>query len=333
MRGMRLPLSVIGVVLAAAMAWLLLLPAGSREVVVVDIPSGASVREIAAAMKQAGFLRSETWFHIMARLSGRPLKAGEYGFKRITPWGLLRAMQDGRVFLHRILVKEGDAVDQVAQSLEREKLCGAALFMKASSDRKVLDNLGLKSATAEGFCYPDTYLFPRGMKPEQMLSRMVEHFFEMVPDSLATEAAAQGLSRVQWVALASIVEKEARVAEERPVIAGVYLNRLRKGMRLEADPTVVYALKHWDKPISIRDLKTDHPYNTYKRKGLPPGPICNPGLPALEAAARPARVPYLFFVTRKDGSMRHHFSKTLAEHEQAIQDSRVKDRARKKAGK
>jgi len=190
----------------------------------------------------------------------------------------------------------------------------------------------LKGASAEGYCFPDTYLFPRGMRPEQMLARMVERFREVVPDSLVGEAAKGGLSRTQWVILASIVEKEARVAEERPVIAGVYLNRLRKGMRLEADPTVVYALRHWDKPISLYDLKTDHPYNTYRHRGLPPGPICNPGLPSLEAAARPARVPWLFFVTRKDGTMRHEFTKSLADHERAIAESHKRDRERKKAG-
>ena len=327
----RRMLSIGAIVLAGVMFWYLFLPAGSSTVVVVEIPSGTPVREIASIMKDAGLLRSQTWFRVLARINGRPLKAGEYGFKRVTPWGLLRAMQDGRVFLHRILVKEGDAVDQIAAALAGEKLCEAGYFISACSDQKVLSRIGVRASSAEGYCFPDTYLFPRGMKPEQMLARMVERFNEVVPDSLAREAAVQGLSRAQWLVLASIVEKEARVADERPVIAGVYLNRIRKGMRLEADPTVVYALKHWDKPISIHDLKTDHPYNTYKRRGLPPGPICNPGLSSLEEAARPAKVPWLFFVTRKDGTMKHEFTKTLADHERANQESRQRDRMRKQA--
>ena len=333
MKAVRLGLVIAGLAAAFVLAWYLVLPAGSSTAVIVEIPSGATVRDIASTMKQAGLLRSMTWFRVLARITGRPLKAGEYGFRRVTPWGLLRAMQDGRVFLHKVLVREGDAVDQIAQALASEKLVEPGKFLSACTDRKVLERLGVSARSAEGYCFPDTYLFPRGMKAEQMLARMVERFGEVVPDSLAGEARTRGLSRSQWLVLASIVEKEARVAEERPVIAGVYLNRLNKGMRLEADPTVVYALKHWDSPISIHDLKTDHPYNTYKHRGLPPGPICNPGLSSLEAAARPARVPWLFFVTRKDGTMRHEFTRTLADHERAIKDSRRRDRDRKQAEK
>jgi UPF0755 protein len=313
--------------------WCLLLPTGLTRIVIVDVPRGASVREISMMLRKAGVIRCAFAFHALVRLTGRPLQAGEYGFKRATPWGVMRALQDGRVYLHRVLVREGDAVDQIAAAVAAEKLAPVDQFRRAASDGKMLARLGVRASSAEGYCFPDTYLFPKGMTATQMVGRMVERFRVKVPDGLAAEAAKQGLSRKQWLTLASIVEKEARVAEERPVIAGVYLNRLRKGMRLEADPTVVYAFKHWDSPISLYDLKREHPYNTYKHPGLPPGPISNPGLASLEAAARPAKVPWLFFVARHDGTGRHEFTKTLEEHERAIRDSRKRERDRQQSGK
>lgn len=332
-KGVKRSQAIAVIVLGAVLSWLLLFPAGSTELVVVDIPAGKTGREIASIMKKAGLLRSGLWFRALIRITGQPLKAGEYGFRLVTPWGLVRAMQSGKVLLHRVLVKEGDSIYQVAEAFAPEKLCDPEEFLSACTDRETLGRLGVYARSAEGYCFPDTYFFPRGLTPGQMLGKMVERFREAVPDSLADEARARGLTRAQWLVLASIVEKEARVAEERPVIAGVYLNRIRKGMRLEADPTVVYALKHWDKPISLFDLRTDHPYNTYKRRGLPPGPICNPGLSALEAAARPEDVPWLFFVTRKDGTMRHEFTATMADHERAIAESRKRDLDRKQPGR
>ncbi len=307
------------------LAWLLLFPAGSSRLALVDVVSGASARAIADRFHRAGLLRFPLWFRILARLSGRPLQAGEYGFRRVTPWGLLRTVQDGRVYQHRVLVREGDAVPQVAAALAAEKLADPESFRKAARDRRTLAKLGIKGGTAEGWCFPDTYLFPKGMTDHQMLERMVARFREKVPESLAAAAAEQGLSRRQWVTLASIVEKEAKVPEERPVIAGVFLNRLRRGMRLEADPTVCYALERWDMRLVLADLRVDHPYNTYRNAGLPPGPICNPGLAALEATARPAKVPWLFFVTRKDGSGTHEFTRTLAEHLRATRDSKRRE--------
>jgi len=308
--------------------WCLVLPAGFTRLTMVEVPAGASVREISEMLAKAGVVRSGLVFHVLARLSGRPLKAGEYGFKRATPWGVLRALRGGKVFLHRVLVREGDAVDQVAAAVAAEKLAGADEIRRAAVDERALEKLGVRASSMEGYCFPDTYLFPKGMTAAQMVARMVERFREKVPDELATEALKQGLTRRQWLTLASIVEKEAKVPEERPIIAGVYLNRLRKGMKLEADPTVVFALKHWDSPISLYDLKRDHPYNTYKCHGLPPGPICNPGLASLEAAARPAKVPWLFFTARKDGTGRHEFTRTLKEHERATHESKQREQER-----
>lgn len=309
--------------LGALFLWWLVLPTNLVGTAIVEIPPGMSVRQISALLSREGVVRSGLVFHVLARLSGRPLQAGEYGFRRTTPWGALRMIQDGRVYLHRILVREGDAVDQVAESLGAEKVATPDGFRRAAGDSRVLAAAGIKAGSAEGYCFPDTYFFPKGTPPALVVARMAERFRQRVPEGLAAEASAQGLNARQWVILASIVEKEARVPEERPVIAGVYLNRLRKGMRLEADPTVVFVLKHWDKPISLYDIRTTvSPYNTYKRAGLPPGPICNPGLKSLEAAARPAKVPYLFFVARMDGTGRHEFTRTLAEHERAIANAR-----------
>jgi UPF0755 protein len=239
---------------------------------------------------------------------------------------VLHAIQAGRIYLHRVLVTEGLSMEQVAPLLAARRLADPARFRKACMDRSLLARAGIDAPRAEGYLFPDTYLIPRGMGEERIVSMMLRRHVERVPKDLYSRAARQGLSRRQVVVLASIVEKEARVADERPVISAVFHNRLKKGMLLQADPTVLYALKRWDSRLSHDDLKVESPYNTYRYRGLPPGPICSPGLASIRAAAEPADVPWLYFVTRKDGTFRHDFSRTLVAHEKANRTSLVKRR-------
>ncbi|MEK7765228.1 MAG: endolytic transglycosylase MltG, partial [bacterium] len=227
----------------------------------------------------------------LAKLTRRPLRAGEYGFQRASLWTVLRDIQSGRVYLHRVLVPEGDSIEQVGATLARERLGDPARFRAAAADARLLRGLGVPVASAEGYLFPDTYLLPKTMREDQIVAFMVRRFFDRVPRALVARAAERGRKLHALVPFASIVEKEARVAEERPVIAGVFARRLAKGMPLQADPTVLYGLHRWDRKLSLADLKSDTPYNTYRRTGLPPGPICSPGLASLRAAADPAEVP------------------------------------------
>ena len=304
------------------------MPAGHAEVVLVDLAPGTPAARIAAQLHDAGLVRSPLYFRLLARLTRQPLKAGEYGFRRASLWTVLRAIQDGRVYLHKILVKEGDAADQVADALAREGLADPVRFRRAVGDAAALAALGLHERSAEGYLFPDTYLMPKSFTEPQIVAFMVRRYQARLPGDLAERIRAGDLDQHKLVTLASIVEKEARVPEERPVIAGVYANRLRRNMLLQADPTVLYALHRWDWKLSRKDLLTESPYNTYRHKGLPPGPICSPGAACLAAAADPAKVTYLYFVTRKDGTNRHQFSNTLEEHDRAIKASKERVKAR-----
>lgn len=325
-RGLAIRLAVAAV--AAHAVWCVLIPAGGRNPVLVELAPGTPAARIAAQLHEAGLIRSPLYFRALARLTRQPLKAGEYGFRRASLWTVLRAIQDGRVYLHRILVKEGDAADQIGEALEREGIADRLRFGRAVADREALNRLGLTAPSAEGYLFPDTYMIPKSFTEPQIVALMVRRFQDALPGDLAERIRAGELDLRKLVILASIVEKEARVPEERPVIAGVYSNRLRKNMLLQADPTVLYALHRWDWKLSRKDLLIDSPYNTYRYKGLPPGPICSPGLACLTAAADPQAVPYLYFVTRKDGTNRHQFSRTLAEHDRAIRASRERAKAR-----
>jgi UPF0755 protein len=316
----RAALGAAAAVLAHA-AWCVAVPVGG-PLRLVEVAPGTPVRGVARQLARAGVIRSAGWFVALARVTGRPLRAGEYGFERAAMWRVLRTLQGGRVYLHRVLVKEGDALRQIAEALDRARLADAARFRSAASDPGPLRALGVPRGFAEGFLFPDTYFLPRGMAESDIVALMVRRFFERVPRALIERAGERGLDLHRLVTLASIVEKEARAHEEREVIAGVFHRRLKLGMPLQADPTVLYGLHRWDRHLTRADLRMDSPYNTYRRAGLPPGPICSPGLACLKAAAEPADVPYLYFVTRKDGSGRHRFSRSLREHEAADRASR-----------
>ncbi len=302
---------------AAHMIWCVLVPVHTRGLRLVDVRAGMSVSEIASHLGKEGVIRCPLYLHAFARLRGRPLKAGEYGFRGECLLTVLARLEKGRVYLHEVLVPEGVTVAWMADELARKGLVSREEFLKAARDRGRLKELGITARSAEGYLFPDTYKVPRGITASSLVSIMTAHFFENLPDEFLKLAAGKELSLHGLVTLASIVEKEAEVAEERALISGVFHRRLKQGMLLQADPTVRYALKKWDRHITLRDIGVDSPYNTYRYRGLPPGPICSPGRAALEAAARPAKVPYLYFVARWDGTGRHDFSRTNEEHERA----------------
>jgi UPF0755 protein len=289
----------------------------------VIIPRGATAREIGQHLADAGLVRSP-WAVILAAWAlgaTGSLRHGEYTLRPAqSAVEIVRALARGEHVQHRVTIPEGYTVVQVADLLagaglvDRQRFLDLALRTGRRLNHPAL--AGLPTDSLEGYLYPDTYLFTRGLDEETVLARLLDTFDAKVGAQLRAAAAGRGLSLHALITIASMVEREARVPDERPVIAGVIYNRLARGMRLEIDATVLYALGEHREVVTFRDLEVDSPYNTYRRTGLPPGPIANPGLPAIEAAVYPAGVPYLYYVLRPDG--RHHFSRTFEEHLDAV---------------
>ena len=289
----------------------------------VVIPRGASFRVAADSLASRGIVASATAFRAYVSFSGkdRALKAGTYEFRPGTKWAtIVDALVAGKGVTHTVVIPEGFDLTQIAPLLTRTLSAPADSVAAAVRDTALLRRLDIPTATVEGYLFPATYTFASGTTAREAVLAMVERFEAAWKPEWDARLQQLAMRRNDVVTLASIVEKEARRGEERPVISAVYHNRLKRGMRLQADPTVQYALgRHVDR-VLYKDLETDSPYNTYRVTGLPPGPIASPGAASLEAALFPANVPYLFFVARPDGH--HEFRETFAEHERAIRDIR-----------
>jgi UPF0755 protein len=293
----------------------------------VDIPPGTGTAGMAARLEQAGVVRSATLFRaaVWVRSAGRRLQAGEYRFDRaVTPTEVVDRIARGDVYLRSITFREGLSIRQMAALFEEKGFGTAASFVAAASKAERIRSLDPEAEDLEGYLFPDTYALPRGATAETLVARMVGQFERAMTPDLQARAKARGLGVRQLVTLASIVEKETGKADERPLVAAVYSNRLKIGMGLQCDPTVIYALERagrYDGNIRRADLAIDSPYNTYRYAGLPPGPIAAPGKASLEASADPAPAPYLYFVSRNDGS--HAFASSLDEHNRNVQQFQV----------
>jgi UPF0755 protein len=290
------------------------------EAVVVTVPPGSSTRDIARLLADAGVLRFPRLFSLRARLAGDAgrLDAGEYRFDRpLSPGAVLDVLEEGRIVLHEATVPEGLTLEETAARLAEQGWGSHADLLEAFHDPSPVSDLDPEAPDLEGYLFPDTYALPRGADPEEIVRVMVQRFRDAVAELGWRSDDGAGLR--EMVTLASLVEKETAVAEERAVVAGVFAERLRRGWRLECDPTVRYALRRdgrmeEERPLTRGDLAYESPFNTYRSDGLPPGPICNPGAEALAAAFRPAETEALYFVAVGDGSGRHAFSSTLRGH-------------------
>jgi UPF0755 protein len=237
---------------------------------------------------------------------------------------VVELLESGRVRQHTVLHPEGATLTELARVLESSRLAPADEVLRVANDPAIVKSLGIEGPSLEGYLFPDTYQFVRGMSVEEMLTRMVQRTrSRLTPERLA-RAKTLGLDAHKLLTLASIIEREAIDPDERPLISAVFWNRLNLDMPLQADPTVQYAVAKERRTLTRADLLTDHPYNTYVRRGLPPGPIASPGLPAIEAALDPAPVKYLYFVARDD--RRHTFSTTMVEHNLAVSRYRLSRR-------
>jgi UPF0755 protein len=324
-----LALAVIVLLCAAAAAWLLIgvgRPykgyAGPEQF--VEIPQGAGPAGIARRLAEAGVVRDATTFRLAVWLTGegRRLQAGEYHFDRaVSARQVVDKLARGEVYLRPLTFPEGLTMRQMADLYEQKGFGTADAFLAAARNTSLVSSLDPAAEDLEGYLFPDTYALPRRVTADQLIARMVAGFEKALTPEIRQAAAARGLGVRQLVTLASIVEKETGTASERPLVAAVYANRLKIGMGLQCDPTVIYALERagrYNGNLTRDNLMFDSPYNTYRYAGLPPGPIANPGRGSLEAAAHPADVPYRYFVSRNDGT--HAFATTLEEHNRNVEE-------------
>ncbi|MEW6668562.1 MAG: endolytic transglycosylase MltG [Thermodesulfobacteriota bacterium] len=312
-------LFVVGVFLAMALGLFLVSPAqkGAPAQVVI-VREGQSPRELADDLEQKGIVSSSRLFLFWTRLLGygKMIRAGEYSLSPdMSPMTILEKLIRGLVITYPITIPEGFTRLQIAELLAQRGLVDKETFLSLTRDPAVLKKYAVSGPNLEGYLFPDTYHFARGTLAQTVVDTMVKRFFQMVlPSKEAVEKS--GMKMEEVITLASIVEKETGRAEERPLIASVFLNRLKKGMRLDSDPTVIYGIENFDGDLKKHDLTRETPYNTYVIPGLTPGPIANPGLASIRAVLFPAKTRYLYFVAKNDGS--HHFSRTLAEHNRAV---------------
>jgi UPF0755 protein len=310
---------------AAAVVVMLVLScrgSGTGEVRVL-VPRGATLRVAAESLAKAGVVQNATAFRLygMLRGSDRSIRAGTYVFKRGTSWGeVLDDLRGGKGLEHAITIPEGWSLFQIVPQLARVLEVPVDSVQAAVRDTALLHRLDVPTPTLEGYLFPDTYVFPDGTTARAAIRVMVERFERVWQPEWNARVQALAMSRHDVMALASIVEKEARLPEERPVIAAVYRNRLKAGMLLQADPTVQYALGKHVARVLYKDLEVESPYNTYKHTGLPPGPIASPGKPSIVAALNPANVPYTYFVAHPDGH--HEFTTSFAAHSIAVRGAR-----------
>ena len=325
---MNLFRKLVGVGLIAAVAGLLTVfglvkldqPLGSSDPVqIVEIPSGMAFTHVSHLLHEKELLGPEWFFQVLGRVQqlDRKIIPGEYELHAgMRPTELLNKLVKGDVYQHSVTIPEGYNVAQIANILDQKGLADKREILRLSKDRSFISGLKIKAETLEGYLFPDTYRFARHMPPEYIVRTFVSRFQEMVTPELRARAQTIGMTLQEVLTLASVIEKETGLATERALVSGVFHNRLRRNIPLQSDPTVIYALESFDGNIRKADLSVQSPYNTYKVRGLPPGPIANPGLASIQAALYPTPSDFVYFVSRNDGS--HKFSATLAEHNKAV---------------
>ncbi len=285
----------------------------------VNIQKGTSFRVIAADLEEKGIIRSADSFIFAASILGdyKKVKAGEYEIdSSMTPLHILDMLVKGKVKKYIVTIPEGYNIREVAAILGGEGLVDEAQFLSKVTDKNYAKALGFNALTLEGYLFPDTYEFTKGMSDEEIIARMVERFLTVYDSEFAGDAKKRGMTMRKAVTLASIIEKETGSPQERELVSAVFQNRLKKGVKLQSDPTVIYDIRDFNGALTRKDLYARRPHNTYIYYGLPPGPISNPGRASLRAAINPAKENYLYFVSKNDGT--HFFSRSLKEHNRAV---------------
>ena len=285
--------------------------------------------QIVDRLKEANLIKEGTELLVLAKFLGkdRHIQTGRYDFEKGTSlYSVFNKLVKGDVTLEEVTIPEGWTAKQIAGILKRKIEIDSSEFVRVITDSLFAKSMGIPASNLEGYLFPETYKLSWGFPPEKVARILVEQFKRIFTDIFVRRAKEINFSVAEVMTLASMIEAEAKDGEERETISAVYHNRLKRGMLLQCDPTVIYALPELDRPLLLKDLEVDSPYNTYKYPGLPPGPICNPGKASIFAALYPADVDYLYFVATGDGS--HLFSTTLREHNNAR--SKIKRAGRNK---
>ncbi len=297
-------------------------PKITKEKILFDVEKGKGAENIAQRLKEAGIIKKKWPFLLGYKFffSSKTLKAGEYLFSLpLSTKEILQTITEGRVYLHSLTIPEGLTIKEIASLLESLHFVDKEDFLEVSAQKEIILPLDKEASSLEGYLLPETYHFPRETPAKTIIMTMLSQFQQTFNQEWRQRASKTGMTIRGVVILASLIEKETSVPEERTLVSAVFHNRLKRRMKLDCDPTIIYVLKQegrFKDRLRTKDLKLDSKYNTYLYPGLPPSPICNPGRESLEAALYPADVNYLYFVSKNDGS--HHFSRTFREHQRAV---------------
>ena len=308
--------------MALYFGYFLISPAGiDKKEEIFIVKKGSGLRAVASELQRKRLVKSKDLFILCAILKGgtKDIKAGEYSLNQsMSPVRIFTILSTGAIKTYTLTIPEGLTAEQIADLLAKKNLAHIHEFIPLVMDKGLAASYHIDGTSLEGYLFPDTYIISRDIEARQLIDLMIKRFQKIFSTLIKDTKPTPGglLPEKDIVTLASIVEKEGGRAEEKPIIASVFLNRLKKRMRLESDPTIIYGLKNFDGNLKKKDLRTPGPYNTYLNYGLPPGPIANPGRESLMAVIKPAKTDYLYFVAKNDGS--HHFSASLSEHNKAV---------------
>ena len=294
-------------------------------VATVLLPRGVGFIEIVNILDRAGMVKNKLFFSLLALSKGMAghIKAGEYELNSsMTPGEITDKLARGDIKAYWITIPEDYTLKQIADLLVTDHLVNETTFLSVTTDPAFLASLNIRAGSAEGYLYPDTYQFTRTMTTREIVKTMVNQFWKKVTPPMVKRAQEMGMSTNEFVTLASLIGKESGYKEEKALISAVFHNRLKKGMKLQSDPTAIYSFNQYTSIVKRKHLDNNTPYNTYKIRGLPPGPIANPAIDSLQAALYPAPVNYLYFVSNNDGT--HKFSSNLAAHAHAVIKYQIK---------
>lgn len=309
----------VGLFVGVVLSYIFLGASPQSGVVEIRIEQGEPFSMVVRKLRDQKVVSNERLFSLWARYSGSEKKIhwGLYRFELpLSPSEVLNRMVQGKGIFQRVTIPEGLTVKEVADLLAKMGIVPEEQFLSAAQDPELLASLGLQDKGVEGYLFPNTYSFIPETPPREIILKMTDQFRKSVEPLAGERKEDNGLTPHEIVTLASIIEKETGVEAERPLISAVFHNRLKLRMPLQSDPTVIYGIKDFNGNLTRKDLQASSPYNTYRIPALPPGPICNPGLSSLRAALHPASVPFLYFVSKNDGT--HHFSENLETHSQAV---------------
>lgn len=320
--GLSILIIFAGLIAVLYIIYFLNTPSSPGKPLQLNIITGQSAWQISKTLEKDRIITDAGMFMLTSRILGKAkhLQAGTYVFEgNHYPLEVMNILFRGRTLKYRITIPEGSNIYQIGEIISATGLITKEIFIRTAFSEKTIAFFKVDAPSMEGYLYPDTYFLTPRMTPLEIMAKLHDRFTHVYTVKIEQRAEELGLNRTQVLTLASIIEKEAISPSDKPLISSVFFNRLTRGMRLQSDPTAVYGIDGFKGRIAPDDLQRESPYNTYRHKGLPPGPICNPGSESIKAVLWPAKTDYLYFVSRGDGT--HAFSNSLTEHNRAISEN------------